>query len=197
MTTLQTSCPSFADLAEYWTADIAPADLERIEGHVFECQHCARLLAEADQLRTAIGDLARAGAIQAFVTDAVLNRLSREGVRVRSYSLGPGETVRCAVWTDDDVLVTRLRGDFTGITSVDAEMRFDTGEEWGRVTDVPVRDGATELVFALPASLVRKAPSAPMRLTLRDGAAGSSSRNVLAEYVFHHEGALDRRTRDA
>ena len=78
---------------------------------------------------------------------------------MRSYAVGPGETVRCAVWADDDVLVTRLRGDFTGITSVDAEMRFDTGEEWGRVTDVPVRDCATELVFALPASLVRNAPS--------------------------------------
>ena len=196
MSTLQTSCPSFSDLAEYWTTDIAPADIERIEGHIFECQRCARLLTEADQLRTAIGDLAQAGAIQAFVTDAVLNRLARDGVRVRSYVLGPGETVRCAVWADDDVLVTRLRGDFTGITSVDAEMRFDTGEEWGRVTDVPVRHGATELVFALPASLVRTAPNAPMRLTLRSGVADSTSGNVLAEYVFHHEGTLDRRTRD-
>ena len=196
MSTLQTSCPSFSDLAEYWTTDIAPADIERIERHIFECQRCAPQLTEADQLRTAIGDLAQAGAIQAFVTDAVLNRWARDGVRVRSYALGPGETVRCAVWADDDVLVTRLRGDFTGITSVDAEMRFDTGEEWGQVTDVPVRNGATELVFALPASLVRKAPNAPMRLTLRSAVADSTSGNVLAEYVFHHEGALDRRTRD-
>jgi len=31
MSTLQTSCPSFSDLAEYWTTDIAPADIERIE----------------------------------------------------------------------------------------------------------------------------------------------------------------------
>jgi hypothetical protein len=197
MTTTQTSCPSFGELAEYWTSDIATTESERLEAHVFECNQCARLLAQADQLRTAIGDLAQAGAIQAFVTDAVLNRLARDGVRVRSYALGPGESVRCAVWADDDVLVTRLRGDFTGITSVDAEMRFDTGEDWGRVTDVPVRDGATEIVFALPASLVRKAPNAPMRLILRGAVAGSSSGNVLAEYVFHHEGALDRRTRNA
>ncbi len=196
MTTLQT-CLSFSDLAEYWTTDVAAADIERIEGHVFECNRCARLLAEADQLRTAIGDLARAGAIQAFVTDEVLNRLAREGVRVRTYTLGPGDSVRCAVWADDDVLVARLRGDFTGLASVDAEMRFDTGEEWSRVADVPVRLGATELVLALPASLVRKAPNAPMRLTLRRVAADSSSGNVLAEYVFHHEGALDRRTRDS
>ena len=195
MTTLQTSCPTFGEIADYWTADIAPEDLERIEAHVFECAGCARLLAEADQLRTAIGDLARAGAIQAFVTDAVLNRLAREGVRMRSYSLGPGESVRCAVWADDDVLVTRVRGDFRGITSVNAEMGPDTGEKWVSVTDVPVREGTTELVFALPASLVRKVPNVPMRLTLRAASTESTNESVLAEYVFQHEGALDRHTR--
>ena len=82
MTTTQTSCPSFVELADYWTSDSAPADVERIEGHVFTCEHCARLLAETEQLRTAIGDLARSGSIHAFVTDAVLNQLARDGVRV-------------------------------------------------------------------------------------------------------------------
>ena len=105
----------------------------------------------------------------------MLNRLARDGVRVRSYVLGPGETVRCAVWADDEVLVARLRGDFTGVSSVDAEMRLETGEEWEHATDVPVPEGATELVLALPAALVRKAPIAPMRLTLR-AAAGSAER---------------------
>jgi hypothetical protein len=32
--TLETSCPSFAELAEYWASDSAPADVERIEAHV-------------------------------------------------------------------------------------------------------------------------------------------------------------------
>src|SRR5262245_24499159 len=111
MTTIQKSCPSFGELADYWTSDIATAEIERLEAHVFECTRCSRLLAETEQLRTVLGDLARSGSVQAFVTDAVLNRLAREGVRVRTYSLGPGETVRCAVWADDEVLVTRLRGD--------------------------------------------------------------------------------------
>ena len=197
MTTTQTSCPSFLELADYWTSDSAPADVERIEAHVFTCDSCARLLAEAEQLRTAIGDLARSGSVHALVTDAVLNQLARDGVRVRSYVLDPGETVHCAVWADDEVLVTRLRGNFANIASVDAEWRLESGEEWGRASDLPVRKGASELVFALPASLVRNAPNVPIRLTLRATPAGSPGEKVLAEYVFDHEGALDRHSRDA
>ena len=191
MSATRTPCPSFGELADYWTSDITPGDAEQIESHVFDCERCARMLAEADRLRVGIRDLARSGNVQAFVNDAVLNRLARDGVRVRSYALGPGETVRCAVWADDDVIVARLRADFTGVESVDAEMRFDTGEEWAQATDVPVRKGETELVLALPAGLVRNAPTVPMRLTLRHSA-GSSGERILAQYVFHHEGALER-----
>jgi hypothetical protein len=192
MTTLQTSCLTFGELADYWASDTTAAEIERIETHVFECERCARLLAETDQLRFAIGDLVRAGSVHAVVTDAVLNRLAREGVRVRSYSLGPGESLRCAVWADDDVLVTRLRGDFRGIASVDADMRLPTGEHWQRITDVPVREGATEILLALPASVVRRAPNGPIQLTLRSAVSGSPGEQVIGEYVFHHEGALDR-----
>ena len=139
--TTATTCLSFGELADYWPSDATPAEIERIEAHVFECEGCARLLAEAERLRASIEALAQSGSIQAFVTDAMLNRLARDGVRVRSYALGPGETIRCAIWSDDEVLVTRLRADFTGVTSVDAEMRLETGEEWSQTTDVPVLRG--------------------------------------------------------
>jgi hypothetical protein len=191
MTDERRHCLSFGELADYWTSDIAPADAERIEAHVFECASCARLLAEAERLRTGIGVLARGGGFQAFVTDGLLNRLARDGVRVRSYTLDPGESIKCSAWADDEVLVARLRADFAGVTAVDAEMRFETGEQWGRSTDVPVREGATELVMALPAAIVRSAPNGPMRLTLR-AASGSPKTGVIAEYVFDHEGAHAR-----
>jgi len=190
MTTARTPCPSFGELADYWTSDITPDAAEQIETHVFECERCARMLAEADRLRAGIHTLARSGNIQAFVTDDVLNRLARDGVRVRYYALSPGESVRCAVWSDDDVLVTRLRGNFAGVESIDAEMRLESGEEWAHTTDIPVPEGATELVMALPASLVRSAPKIPMRLTLR--ASASQNEQALAEYVFDHQGAIDR-----
>ena len=184
-------CLSFGELADYWTSDISDADAERIETHVFECARCSRLLAEAEQLRAGIGALALEGGFQAFVTDGFLNRLARDGVRVRTYALNPGDSIRCSAWADDEVMVARLRADFTGVAAVDAEMQLATGEPWGHSTDVPVGEGATELVLALPAARVRSAPEGPMRLTLRPS--GSASGTVIAEYVFNHEGAHERR----
>ena len=191
MTATRTPCPSFGELADYWTSDITPDDADQIETHVFDCERCARMVAEADRLRAGIGTLARSGNIQAFVTDAVLNRMARDGVRVRYYALNPGESVRCAVWSDDDVLVTRLRGNFAGVESVDADLTLDSGEEWAHTSDIPVPAGATELVMALPAAVVRTAPNSPMRLRLR-ASSGTPQEEVLAEYVFQHEGSLQR-----
>ena len=190
MTDDRKGCLSFGELADYWTSDVPAADAERIEAHVFECARCARLLAEAEQLRAGIGALALGGSVQAFVTDSFLNQLARDGVRVRTYSLEPGDSVRCSAWSDDEVIVARLRADFKGIAAVDAEMRAPTGETWGQSTDVPVREGATEIVLALPATRIRSAPEGPMRLTLRTS--GSPAGTVIAEYVFNHEGAHAR-----
>jgi hypothetical protein len=191
VTATDQTCPSFSELADYWTPDIAPADIESIEAHVFECQRCAQLLATTEQLRSGIVMLARSGNVQAFVTDAVLNRLARDGVRVRSYALAPGGSVKCAVWADDEVILSRLRADFSGVTSVDAEMCLESGEPWAQATDVPVRAGASELLLALPASILRDGPNVPMRLTLRRSATGSAE-GILAEYLFQHEGSLSR-----
>jgi hypothetical protein len=100
--------------------------------------------------------------------------------------------VQCAVWDDDDVLVTRLRADFSGINAVDAVLRLDTGEEWSRATDIPIAGGSRELIMALPAELVRRAPEVAIRLTLRSSAA-SPDTAPLAEYTFDHRGAHTRR----
>lgn len=188
--TEQAGCPSFGELAEYWTADVTDADAEHIEAHVFACERCARLLERVDRMRTAIRVLSQAGGFRAFVTDGLLNALVRDGVRVRMYALAPGESVQCTAWADDELLVARLRGDFSGVGAVDADMRLDTGEPWGSATDVPVREGATELLLALPAESVRNAPEVPMRLTLRPS--GIRDAAPIAEYVFDHRGAHER-----
>ena len=191
MTAQPDICLSIGELADYWTADVSPDDMERIEAHVFTCNACTELLADMDRLRRSIGDVARTGGVQGFVTDSVLNQFARDGVRVRGYAMDAGGSVQCAVWDDDDVLVTRLRADFSGVTAVDAVMRLDTGEEWGRASDIPVREGTREMIMALPAAIVRRAPEVPIRLTLRSTAA-SPGEPPLAEYTFDHRGARTR-----
>jgi hypothetical protein len=192
MTARSSACLSIGELSDYWTADVSQEDVERIEAHVFSCAACTQLLAETDHLRRGIGEVARTGGLQAFVTDSLLNQFARDGVRVRSYAMDAGGSVQCAVWDDDDVLVTRLRADFGGVTAIDAEMRLDTGEEWGRASDVPVPEGSREVIMALPAELVRRAPEVPIRLTLRSSSA-SPGDAPLAEYTFDHRGAHTRR----
>ena len=185
-------CLSIGELSDYWTADVSPDDMERIEAHVFACTACTELLAEADELRRSIRDLARNGGFQAFVTDSLLNQLASDGVRVRSFAMDPGGSVQCAVWDDDDLLITRLRADFSGVSAIDAVLQLENGEEWSRASDVAVREGSRELIMALPAAVVRQAPEVPIRLTLR---ASSASRGdaPLAEYTFDHRGAHTRR----
>jgi anti-sigma factor RsiW len=188
------ACLTFGELADYWTSDLTSSETERIEAHVFECADCAARLAESERLRTRLRDTIRTGAFHAVITDSVLNRLSRDGVRVRAYTIDPGDRLECAVWADDEVLVARLRGDFTGLSSVSSVMRLDTGEEVDRVVDAPVRDGSRELLFALSAEGIRHGPNAPMRLTVTAGP-DPQGRDVLAEYVFDHRGTHDRSTR--
>src|SRR5262245_16622763 len=171
MTAAGRGCLTFAELADYWSAD-DDLDVQPIEEHVFACAACARLLAETEELRDAIRVATKSGHVQAFITDGVLNRLSREGVRVRTFVLEPGEAVPCAAWADDEIIVARLRGDFAAVDAADAEWRLASGEEWGRRVDIPVRPGATELLLALPADAIRQAPTEPIHLTLR-AASGS------------------------
>jgi hypothetical protein len=194
VTTPTRACLTFGELADYWTSDLGQPEVERIEAHVFECAECAARLADSERLRQRLRDTIRAGAFHAFITDSILNQLSRDGVRVRTYTVDPGSRVECAVWADDEVIVARLRGDFTGVTSVSSVMRLDSGEEVDRLLDAPVRDGSRELLFALSAEGLRRGPDRPMLLTVTAGP-DPQGRIVLGEYLFDHRGTHDRSSR--
>lgn len=185
------ACLTVGELGDYWAPDTTPSEIERIESHVFSCAACTARLADAERLRQRIGDIARAGSFQSVITDAVLNKLSRDGVRIRTYTVEPGESVQCALWADDEIMVTRLRGDFAGVSSVNAVMHLANGDELDRVVDVPVRDGSTELLLAMPAEQIRRVPDARIHITLTRGP-DSADKGVLGEYMFDHHGTHDR-----
>ncbi len=124
------------------------------------------------------------------MTAAVLNRPARDGVRIRAYAPWPGEVVPCAVWADDDLVVTRIHADLADIDSVTLMTHLDTGEEISRLADLPVREGRAEIIREIPAALLRHLPSGRIRLTVSGRIAGVE--RTVSEYVLEHAGAFER-----
>jgi hypothetical protein len=192
-----TRCPApigFADVVDYWAGDLTPPDEDRIEEHAFTCAECARELAAAESLARGIAAVAREGRLHSVVTDGILNRLAADGVRVRMYTLDGAGTVPCAVWADDDLVVSRIRADFTGVDSVTIVTRQESGEEIGRLSEIVVRPGQREILNAFSAARLRQLPPTRVRVTVT-GQIGSSERTI-AEYTLEHAGAFDRMAGD-
>jgi hypothetical protein len=190
-----TRCPApiaFADAVDYWTGDLPPADSDRIEAHVFGCNDCARELAVVAALAGGAVAVARAGRLHGVVTDAILNRLAADGVRIRTFTLdGPG-IVPCAVWAGDDLVVSRIRADFAGIDAVTIVTRQASGEEIGRLADVPIRPGQLEILNAFSAARLRTLPATRVQVSVTARIEGGE--RPLAEYTLEHAGTFDRPT---
>ena len=192
MTPPSEPCATFGALADYWIGDLPADDVGRIEAHVFDCPACTARLGDARALTHGIGDLVRSGRVHATVTDDLLNRLAREGLRIRTYVLEPGTVVPCGVWNDDDVIVVRLRADFSGVTSVSLQTEIG-GSVVARADDIPVHDGTREILEAFPAAALRNVPEAKVHLTLVAAAGDGQSEAPIARYTLDHGGAFTRR----
>jgi hypothetical protein len=193
MTATRCTTPvDFADIADYWAGDLPRAAADAIEDHVFTCAECARRLAEGEALARGLATAVRAGRFQSVVTDALLNRLASDGVRIRMYVLEPGTVVPCSIWTDDDLVVARIRADFSGVESVTVVTRRASGEEISRLSGVVVRPGQREIINAISAEHLRRLPSCQVRVTVT--AQGESGERTLGDYVLEHAGTFDRST---
>jgi hypothetical protein len=182
---------SSADIFDYWAGELEPSDEERIEAHVFACAACAALLAEGEALASGLRGIVRSGMFHALVSESVLNRLARDGVRVRTYALDPGDVVPCAVWDDDEVVVTRLRGDFSDVDIVSVVATLATGQELSRSEGVEVRPGQRELIDAISAEWLRQLPATMVRLRVTVTRGGEEQ--LLSEYTLAHAGPLSHR----
>ena len=178
---------SFADLVDYWTGDLTGTDAERVEAHLFECAECAQYLDQVVAIGGAIGAGMRGAQFQSIITDSVLNSLSRDGLRIRTYAPDPGKTIPCAVWSDDDLVVTRLRADFTGFEQVELLLARADGMELSRIKDIPVGPATREILDAVPAARLRALPACRVRLVLSGVREGKQQ--VIAEYGLEHAGS--------
>jgi anti-sigma factor RsiW len=181
---------SLADLIDYAAGELPESEAAAIEEHLFSCADCALRAAELDSLVRALRPALRSAEVGGFVTDAVLNRLSRDGVRVRSYALSPGAIVPCAVWDDDELMALRLRADFGGASEFTLSLRV-AGTQVVRVTGQVAASSQDELIFAQPAAWVRELPTVEVELLLT-AHEGDEERTV-GSYTLVHGGSFHRR----
>jgi hypothetical protein len=177
------------DLADYAAGGLAEGEAAAIEDHLFSCADCGARAAEFDALVRAIGPAVRAGEIGGFLTDAVLNRLAREGVRVRTYALSPGTVVPCAVWDDDVLMALRLRGDFGSAGELTVSHRV-AGTEVSRATGHVPPGSPGEIIYASPAAWVRQLPAVEVEILLNASERGEA--RPIGRYTLVHGGALHR-----
>lgn len=178
-----------ADLTDYAAGELPEADAATVEEHLFACADCGARAAEFDALARAIRPAVRSADVGGFVTDAVLNRLARDGVRVRTYALSPGAIVPCAVWEGDELMALRLRGDF-GSASEFTLSQSVSGTEVSRATGQVAAASHGEIIYALPAAWVRQLPVVEVEVLLIAHEGGNE--RPIGTYTLVHGGLLHR-----
>lgn len=180
---------TLADLSDYATGELPSAEETALEDHLFSCGNCRRRAEELEALVRGIRSAVRSAEVGGFVTDAVLNRLEREGVRVRTFALSPGAVVPCAVWDGDEVMALRLRADFGAATEFTLSQRV-AGTEVVRATGQLAAGHHGEIVYAVPAAWIRKLPVVDVEVLLTAHEGGEE--RPVASYTLVHGGALHR-----
>ncbi len=171
-------------LLDYWARDAADGDeTDRVEEHLFACGDCSARLHDMASLGAGLAALAHQGRVTGIVSRTLLNRMQRDGVHVRLYSVVSGETVPCAVFPADDLVVAAMRADFSAADAVTLSVMGPGDSPIGEVDDVPVSRSDSELLWVLPAAVVRQMPSMRLRITL---AAVGATGAVLGTYVLDH-----------
>ena len=171
-------------LLDYWAGDLAVGDeTDRIEEHLFACGDCSARLHGLAAFEPGLAALVRQGRVSGIVSRSLLNRMQRDGIHVRMYSLVPGETVPCAVFPGDDLVVAALRADFSGVDAVTLSVTWPADSPSGKIDDVPVSGPDAEVLWATPAAVVRQMPSMRLQLTLASAGATCAE---LGRYVLDH-----------
>jgi anti-sigma factor RsiW len=180
---------SLRDLTDYAAGESPESEATAIEEHLFSCADCSSRAAEFDALVRAIRPAVRSAEVGGFVTDALLNRLAREGVRVRTYALSPGAIVPCAVWDDDELMALRLRGDFGGAGEFTLSHRV-AGTEVSRATGEIAPSSHGEIIHVSPAAWVRQLPVVEVEVLLTAHEGGEE--RPVGSYTLVHGGLLHR-----
>jgi hypothetical protein len=171
------------DLLDWWSGGLPGECRRSVEEHLLSCDACATRGHDLAALAQGVRGLVREGRLPAVVLPAVVDRLEREGRRIRTYRVPAGSGVHCTVGPEDDVVLARLEVDLRGVSRLDLVSRIDDGPE-RRLSDLPFDEAAGELILAAPTPILRERPRHVERLRLL--ALDPGGERLLGEYTFDH-----------
>jgi hypothetical protein len=173
-----------ATLFEYWLGELDLSREGQFDLHLLGCGHCSAQLLSlvelADQMRAAM----RAGEIHVVVTDALVQRLGAQDLRLREYRVPHNGSVYCTITPDDDLLIARLEAPLAAVERLDVEHLSVDGISLERLCDVPFDAAGGEVVLVPRMARIRALPATTMRTRLL--AVAPSGERVVSEYTFHH-----------
>lgn len=176
---------SMAALLDYWAGDADPGDADRLEEHAFACRECSRRLAAVAELARGIARVAAIrGGIGMVLTQAIVDRLAEDGVKMRHYRVDPGDSVHCTIGRDDDLSITYLSADLRDVQRVDV-VTYAHGEEWARIDDAPIDRATGRVIFAVGGDQARTFPAITVRVELLAGQRDGGTR-LIGAYTFEH-----------
>lgn len=153
---------SLENLVAYHLGELPQAHEADVELHFFACPTCTRRLEAIAGLRQGVIEAVRQGRVRASLTDDFVRRITRAGLRVRTYVVAPGERVPCTAAPNDDFVVLRLAVEADDSEALDLTIEGRFHETGTHVTfDLPdvVRDpSAGQLVLLFPGDVIRSHP---------------------------------------
>jgi anti-sigma factor RsiW len=172
-------------LADYWVAALPETEEDAVEAHLFTCDECGARLREVIALAEGVRTLARGGCLRMVVSDAFLQRVAEDGLRIREHAPPLGGSYPCTVHADDDLLVVRMAASLSGAARVDLCVCDEHGVELLRHRDIPVHAEARSVIFQESIVAQKAAPSYTLiaRMVAFDEA---GTERVIGEYTLNH-----------
>jgi hypothetical protein len=170
---------SSATLLAWWAGDLAAAEADAVEEHLFGCDDCARA---SDPLARLVGGLVEL--VPPVVSRAHVRRLVERGMRIHETPVEADATARAVFAPELDFLVHVLRGDLARAERVDVDITKPDGTTTLALKGVPFDGRAGEVLIACQRHYGTLFPYDPI---FRVYAIEGDARRRVGDYRVYHE----------
>lgn len=174
-------------LLAYQRGELDDSADDSLEEHLFACRQCSERLTWIQALEDGVNQAMRSGAFDVGITAKAIERLEREGRRLRHYRLDVGESVNCTISPTDDLTVFTLVAPRRPGLPAAVESRITnpgtghTGIE--RVVAYPNQENG-ELTLALAGAGIRALPRLDYEVNVIFGEGSETER--VGPFFLHH-----------